>query len=243
MKKHNLHTHTTFSDGVLKPEMLLKKAYGAGLEILGISDHAFSEKLGNDRQITNCIDKYLDQLIEIKKNENDIELKVGIEIDISRNYGTLPSNLPFKKLSRFDYILFEYVDTEYEKWGRVNGSNISEIVEIRKKLPIPVGIAHNDMQKNYNGEEEKIAEILGVNDIFVELNHSENLPNSNIGRNTRFGNNYYMHFSKKLINYLKEHDVAFVAGTDSHYGNNLADLNSVSEFVEKNNLRYHEIVM
>lgn len=243
MKKHNIHIHTTYSDGIMSPEFLVKKAYESGLEIIGISDHAFSDKLRENRQITRNIEKYLKDLNLIKKHESKIGLRIGIEIDISRFYGISPSRLPFEKLNQFDYVLFEYVDTEYEKWGKVSGREISEIVEIRDMLRIPVGIAHNDMQKNYSRKDEEIAEILGANDIFVELNHSEFLPNSTIGRNSRMGKDYYMHFSGNLINALRKNNVKFVAGTDSHYGDNLSDLDIIWEFVRKNNLKYHEFVM
>lgn len=49
MKKHNLHTHTTYSDGETTPEQLLDAAKQKGLEIVGISDHAFSTKLLEER--------------------------------------------------------------------------------------------------------------------------------------------------------------------------------------------------
>jgi len=35
----DLHTHTTFSDGILSPEQLLDKAKSVGLHSLAITDH------------------------------------------------------------------------------------------------------------------------------------------------------------------------------------------------------------
>lgn len=37
--KADLHTHTTYSDGVLSPYEIIKKASQSGLEVLGITDH------------------------------------------------------------------------------------------------------------------------------------------------------------------------------------------------------------
>src|SRR5271157_4007878 len=37
--KADLHTHTTFSDGVLTPAQLVKKAKQTGLVAIGITDH------------------------------------------------------------------------------------------------------------------------------------------------------------------------------------------------------------
>ncbi|HEX9615492.1 MAG TPA: PHP domain-containing protein, partial [Bacteroidota bacterium] len=37
--KADLHTHTTYSDGVLSPEELTRKARNAGLSAIAITDH------------------------------------------------------------------------------------------------------------------------------------------------------------------------------------------------------------
>ena len=122
MKKHNLHTHTTFSDGLLSPAQLIKSAKQANLELLGISDHAVSTKLPESMQITNRITQYLAQLTWVQQTVDTIDVKIGIEIDVSRIYGIDPAQLPFEVLNSLDYILFEYIDTENEAWGMVKGS-------------------------------------------------------------------------------------------------------------------------
>ena len=114
--------------------------------------------------------------------------------------------------------------------------DISEIIKIRNKLNIPVGLAHNDIQQNYEGKEEQIANQLVHNDLFIELCQSE------AGRNTRCGLDYYHHFSQELIMELANKEVKVVVGTDSHTGASLADFNDVLTFIQKNNLQYHEMV-
>jgi len=171
MKSHDIHTHTTYSDGFLSPEDLIEEAIARNLEILGICDHGFSRKLMDTYQITSCLEKYLKHLKELQNTLDGLELKIGIEIDVSRIYGTEPSKLPFKILNQFDYILFEYVDTEKEYWGEVGIRDISEIIEIRKELVVPVGLAHNDIQQNYHGNESEISKTLAQHDIFVEIQY------------------------------------------------------------------------
>lgn len=179
-------------------------------------------------------------LKRVQETSKGIVLKIGIEIDVSKIYGTDPSKLPFDVLNGFDYILFEYVGTEYESWGQVGTRDISEVVRIRKKLRIPVGLAHNDIQQNYDEEEEQITTILADNDIFIELNQSK--FGGVIGRNTRKGLDYYHHFSDELLEQLVKKDVRVVCGTDSHDCKNLGELEDVYRFVKENNLSYHSLV-
>jgi histidinol phosphatase-like PHP family hydrolase len=249
MRKHNLHTHTTYSDGDLSPEQLVESAKQSNLEIIGICDHAFSTKISENYQITSRLEQYLNHLKKLQQSSNGINLKIGVEIDVSETYGTKPSELPFDILNRFDYILFEYVNTENESWGRVGSRDISEIIEVRNRLKIPVGLAHNDLQKNYEGREKEIAMILSKNNIFIELNQSECHPSREEGRNTREDSDYYQLFSDKLIEHLAKpkglpfiKNVKFVVGTDSHSGKNLDEVNDAYQFIKKNHLSYHDLV-
>ena len=242
MKNHDIHTHTTYSDGFLSPEDLIGQAINRNLEILGICDHAFSRKLIDKYQVTSCLKTYLKHLKELQNTLDGLELKIGIEIDVSRIYGTKPSKLPFKILNQFDYILFEYVDTEKEYWGEVGIRDISEIIDIRKELVIPVGLAHNDIQQNYNGKETKISKILAEHDIFIEIQDSEMHPQRGVGRNTRDGLDYYLHFNRNLIQELDRNRVKIVCGTDSHTGKYLGRLDNAFKYVKENNLQFHELV-
>ncbi len=242
MRRHDIHTHTTYSDGLLSPENLIKQAKRKNLEVLGICDHGFSMKLMDTYQITSCLEKYLNHLMKIKNTLNGLELKIGIEIDVSRIYGINPIQLPFEILNQFDYILFEYVNTKKEYWGEVGNRDISEIIDIRKELEVPVGLAHNDIQENYYRKETEIATILAQHDIFVEVQESELHPRRGVGRNTRKGLDYYLHFTQKLIQELANKRVKVVCGTDSHTGEYLGKLEKVIHFIKDNNLQFHELV-
>ena len=245
MRKHNLHTHTNYSDGKLPPEKLVEIAEQTSLKILGISDHAFTKKM-KGYQITGNLLQYLEYLRKIQSSSTKIDVRIGIEIDASGKYGIDPSETPLDVLNKFDYVLFEYVNTELEYWGEVGVMDISEITKVRDRLKVPVGLAHNDMQNNYRGREKDIAALLAENDIFVELCQSEFSTHRGAGRNTRNEKDYYQHFSQKLIDELLGNDVKVVVGSDFHghdYVGNLDDLDDVYQFIERNNLQYHEIVL
>lgn len=235
MKRHNLHSHTTYSDGELSPETLLAKAKQEGLDILGISDHAFAGKLPDDWQVTERLEQYLSHLQNIKNFFNGIELKIGAEIETDI-YSTHPSQLPFDLLNKFDYVLFEYVGEK-----KNNGRDISQLIQIRKKLTIPAGLAHNDLQKNYDGEEAYIAKILSENDIFVEICQSEGLRNSR--SETNGCQDYYKLFKPQLIEALVKNKVKVVIGTDTHSGDAVSQINDAYNFIIKNNLKYHELAI
>ncbi len=241
MRRHDIHTHTIYSDGLLSPKDLVKQAKQKNLEILGICDHGFSKKLKNKFQITTNLEKYYNSLKEIKRTLKGLELKIGIEIDVSRIYGINPAQLPFDILNRFDYILFEYVNTEKEYWGEVGNRDISEIIEIRDKLEVPVGLAHNDVQQNFHGKEPEIATILSQYEIFIEIQDSELHPGRGVGRNTREGLDYYLHFTQKLVQELVNKGVTVVCGTDSHTGEFLGDIDNAFRFVRDNSLQFHQL--
>lgn len=243
VKRHNLHTHTTYSDGILEPEKLIELTISKKLKILGISDHAFSRKLSEDHQITNRLEQYLEHLTRLKKASKGLDLKIGIEIDVSRHYGINPSELPFKILNRFDYILFEYIHTMFESWGEVGFRNISEIFSIRDKLKIPMGLAHYDLESHfgYNPESLERIEEMAKNNVFIEINQSE--INQGRGRNTRNNVDYYELFSQELIARLKRYNVKFVIGTDSHNGSSLSDTEKARLFIKQHTFRYHSLVL
>ena len=242
MKTHDIHTHTTYSDGLLSPEDLVQQAKKKKLEIIGICDHGFSKKLMDTYQVTTHLTKYQNHLKELKATVDELELMIGIEIDVSLNYGVNPSHLPFETLNQFDYVLFEYVNTEEEYWGEVGKRDISEIIDIRQELDVPVGLAHNDLQQNYHGKEREIAKILAQNNIFVEIQDSELHPHRGVGRNTRDGLDYYLHFTRDLIQELVKNGVKVACGTDSHTGRYLGKLDNAFQFVKDNNLQFHELV-
>ncbi|MFH0837201.1 MAG: PHP domain-containing protein [Candidatus Aenigmatarchaeota archaeon] len=232
MSYHDLHVHTDRSDGNLSPESLIKTARNKWIEVIGFSDHAFTRKLQKDMQIT-LFEKYLGDIRELQKSYGDICIKAGLEIDSSYSRTAVLKNLPFEVLNRFDYVLFENVEVDPNEHGI---GSLDEIIAIRKKLLIPVGLAHNRLQyKLKSGNEARIiAYALEENDIFIELNQPENISNS-----LRTDRNY-LYFTDELIKYMKESCVRFTIGTDTHIGNGLGVTYDAEAFVSRHNLHYHD---
>ena len=66
----DLHLHSTYSDGALSPETLIKRAHAVGLSIVSITDH---DNIGA-----------LDEAIEVGKSIG-IEVVPGVELSVSLN--------------------------------------------------------------------------------------------------------------------------------------------------------------
>jgi len=245
MKKHNLHTHTLYSDGRLSPQEIVFEAKQRNLETIGITDHLFTRRLPSEKQIQyDQIGEY-NRAVRDAGNKAGIKVLVGAEIDVSRNYGIDPRNVPFRKINElFDYVLAEHIGKErfdFKHGQVISARPLRELLAVRSKFKIPVGLAHNDLQLNYHGRELAVAEVLALDDVFVEIDQSERYSIFG-GRNTRSGINFYEHFSPKLIQALKQYNVSVVIGTDSHSGRKLDESSSAENFVEKHQLNYHPLV-
>ena len=232
MSYHDLHVHTDRSDGNLSPEGLVKAARNKGLVVVGFSDHAFTRKLQRDMQVT-LLGEYLGDVRKLQQFYGDICIKTGLEIDSSYSRRVSPKNLPFEALNKFDYVLFENVEADPNEHGI---GSLDEIIEIRKRLLIPVGLAHNRLQYQSKSDDDArtIAYALGENDIFIELNQPENIFNS-----LRDDRNY-LYFTDELIRYMKEADVRFTIGTDTHLGNGIGVTKDAEAFASIYNLQYHD---
>lgn len=226
MKKHNLHVHTTFSDGNFTLSQIIELAKRTDLEILGISDHAYTSKttsLSSEEEIEH----YLRSIRSQSKNYSG--LKAGLEIDFRRLSGGMFPKLHFSVINQLDYLLFEYLGTQE------GDTSIDELLRIRSNIQIPIGLAHTDLQINYAGKESEIAKILSDNNIFLELNHSD--------RNSREGMPYYMHFSRLLLENLVKYKVNVVIGTDLHEEIDINNVQSAMSFITENKLQYSPLVL
>jgi len=78
----NLHTHTTYCDGALEPEAMVKAAIRKGCESIGFSEHsfvAFDTCYSMDMDLTNDYIKDVNALRE--KYKGTIEIFLGLEQD------------------------------------------------------------------------------------------------------------------------------------------------------------------
>jgi len=207
IKRFDLHIHTNYSDGVLSPEEIVETAKKFGLEAIGISDHFLTQKMDIRNTINNKekFIQYLNTLEELSA-KTDIQILKGIEIDASI-LNPLLHELPYEYLNKLDYVLFENVcDKNLEALLKENGIdgeavlNLDQFLEIRKKLAIPVGLAHNAIHENFKLEDmKKLAEA----DVFIEINAHYKVYN----------NPKFWEFLKEFIKWGGKISIA----TDTHY--------------------------
>lgn len=89
MKKQDLHTHTTFSDGKNTPEEMVLAAVAAGLDTIGISDHSYTAIDESYCIKKEQISAYVAEISALKeKYRGKIEVLCGIEQDYFSNERT-----------------------------------------------------------------------------------------------------------------------------------------------------------
>lgn len=173
--KADLHLHTTCSDGVLSPQDLAQLCLEKGLESIAICDHWGTRKYSDEFRVVDP-EAYYETISRLREEyKNRLKIFIGLEIDFSRKYGADPAGYPFRHLNRFDFLVFEHVDTAVESWGTVDGRSLDEIVSLRDKVDCWLGLAHNHFQKNYQGKERSIIKKMKEKRIFLELCQAEDM--------------------------------------------------------------------
>lgn len=80
MQRHDYHTHSCFSDGENTQQEIINTAKSKGLKEIGISDHlCLHFPRWSMTEITTQI--AIQQLKELKNQETEIEIKIGLEVD------------------------------------------------------------------------------------------------------------------------------------------------------------------
>lgn len=78
----NLHTHTTYCDGKLSPEEMVKAAIAKGCNSIGFSGHSYVSFDLDYSMYPDSINDYLDDIATLKeKYEGTIEIFTGLEQD------------------------------------------------------------------------------------------------------------------------------------------------------------------
>jgi hypothetical protein len=164
----NLHNHTTWSDGYLRPQQLAEAAVAAGLTHVGITDHYHTSKLGRGRNsvdLHHLLDYIVDLRLLARWYADEIKVLIGLEVDFSARTQLEPL-LTSQLLNQLDYVLFEYVaDAEWY------GYPLDELLAIRPQITVPVGLAHNPLARNFElliDASDFVATLEGY-EIFVEL--------------------------------------------------------------------------
>jgi histidinol phosphatase-like PHP family hydrolase len=206
------HNHTTFSDGAWTPAEVIEAARAARLKAVGISDHFATSK------IKSVSPRELDQYVAAVRGAavpfaDSIKVYVGAELD-SAPSRTFYDEIDYEKLARLDYLLAEYVGDEER-----GGMPLWEFVELRKRVPCPVGLAHNDIDRNLGHVPARdLAELLVAERVFVELNTNRDY--------SRLGRQYYRLWPEFFVEFGKAGG-ALSIGADVH--SRISDVGNVAD--------------
>ncbi|RLF48430.1 MAG: histidinol-phosphatase [Thermoplasmata archaeon] len=211
--KINLHNHTTYSDGKFTPEDIVEAAVDFGLSHVAITDHYRTAKVKSiDAEELRYYTAHIRDLG--KKYEGKIRVLVGVEIDSCPERTNLYA-LPYALLNDLDFVLFEYVQDDDN-----GGMPLWQLLKFIKRIRVPVGLAHNDIAKNFaNVRADVFVRLLSVHGIFIELCSSL--------RNSKFGRQYY-HYAERFFDFARG-KVLLSIGSDTH--NRLSDVGNIEDAV------------
>jgi histidinol phosphatase-like PHP family hydrolase len=222
----NLHVHSTWSDGAHVPRDLVRSAVVHGVTHIGISDHYLTRKL-SEPQFCVGPSQVATYAADIRQVAADharwVDVLVGLEVDWSaRAAPYLPALWP--RLGELDYLLFEYVGDA--SWI---GDSLEALLELRPSLPLPVGLAHNDLGANFSERyaPEALVELLDTNDLFLELSTA---PQTGYYR----AQDPYTH---RVWTCLAESGVRYSVGSDAHGQiDAVAEVDDAHRFLEERGL-------
>jgi histidinol-phosphatase (PHP family) len=116
--KTNYHTHTTGSDGQLKPEELIKLAIKKKFDVLGITDHYAvpqSFRKPDNEMYSYYSDEHYFELKRLKKKyKNKIKILVNVEFDWIEEYKGWLKKEATKRKYDLRYISVHYIKTKKE---------------------------------------------------------------------------------------------------------------------------------
>jgi histidinol phosphatase-like PHP family hydrolase len=222
----NLHNHSTWSDGVYTPQQLVEAGATKGLTHIGISDHFCTEKLGAPQFYVQAdeIGPYAADLRRVAELYGEqIQMLAGIEVDWSPRTGGQLDAL-WSGIDRLDYVLFEYVQDD--DW---HGDSLQALIDVRPRIPIPVGLAHNDLSRNFRSSysPQGLVALFQEHHIFVELSTSPRTRNYDLTDP----------YSAELWAVLAGSEVLFSVGADTHGRlDDVANLVGAHRFLETRNL-------
>jgi len=209
--KGNYHIHTEkWSDGESTLEEIIQKAIDAELNEIGITDHYYTKK-GVPKYVDDTgIDEYLQEIEEWNRKSKNIRILAGLEIDTRPDKNLKITSLPFDKLNRLDYVLFEYVEN--------GGYSLPKLIELRKNLTCEVGLAHPNIKKNFSHyKPEELARMLKENNIFLDACCATGRNVTYEKYDGRYSKPYFCGLGEEFKAAFKKFRVKFAPSTDYHY--------------------------
>lgn len=211
----DVHTHTTASGhaySTLRENITAAK--NAGLELIGISDHA-------PKMPGSCHDFYFSNLNAIPRDAYGIKLIVGAELNIADYVGS--TDLPAQILKKLDYAIASLHDPCIES-GTVE-ENTAAIIGAMKN-PHVVIIGHPDNPK-YPVDFDKIARAANENHVLLEVNNNSYKPTG-----YRIGSREN---AKLMLAACQKYNTAVIMNSDAHIDLAVGDHKFSQEVIAENN--------
>ena len=209
----DLHIHTTYSDGYSTPSTVIESAVTKKLKQICITDHYSQSK-----PALNTIDElenYYNDLTELRKKFTDIQVAIGVEVDLL-SIGLLDDLIDIP----WDLILFEYVFV-VSNWEEM----FKTIIKYKQNCGsgCNVGLAHTKFSRVTHSKVDQVFNSIRENEIIIELN-------------TRYRN-----YSDKWFSYLDDLNW-FSVGSDAHSIEQIGDIDAALSFLYNRNIPFNRII-
>ena len=238
MKKVNYHTHTTGSDGHVKPEDWIKLAIKKKFDILGITDHYYFPKGFRDRENEFYSDKHYEELKNLKeKYKNKIKILINVEFDWLKDYGEWIKEEATKRRYDLRFISVHYIKAKknyipldwkeegfremIESFGSVKKLVKWYYLELRKAIRLNCFdvVSHLDIIKIWNKDKKYFSEekrwykkeIFKTLKLIKRKNMKIDLNSSGLRKPCA-----EQYPSKEILDEAKKMQISLLVGTDAH---------------------------
>lgn len=211
----DVHTHTTASGHAYSTWIEnIDAAKAAGLELIGISDHA-------PHMPGSCPNFYFVNFKVIPRDAYGIKLLLGVELNILDYSGS--TDLPAQFLKGTDYAIASLHSPCIDS-GSVEENTAAVIGAMRN--PHVVIIGHPD-NPQYPVDFDKIARAAKENRVLLEINNSSYIPNA-----PRAGSRDTV---KLLLKACKKYNAEIIMGSDAHINLDVGNHKFSQEVILENN--------
>lgn len=193
----DVHTHTIASGHAYNTMMeMIRAAQEKGLEVYGITEHA-------PKMPGSCQDFYFHNLKVVERQQGDLELLLGVELNILDDQGTVDLAEPY--LGKMDVVIASLHTPCITPGSRLY--NTECLVQVMKNPHVNI-IGHPD-DGRYPLDYEAVAQAAAETHTLLEVNNNSLSPKS-FRQNTRENN-------LELLKFCKKYQVSVIMGSDAHY--------------------------
>lgn len=211
----DVHTHTTASGHAYSTiKENISAAKNAGLELVGISDHA-------PYMPGSCHDFYFYNFPAIPRDAFEIQLVMGAELNIIDYSGS--TDLPERYLKQLDYAIASLHNPCIDH-GTV-AENTSALLGVMRN-PHVVIIGHPD-NPQYPIDFDKVAQAAKENHVLLEINNSS-YKSSGYRAGSREN-------AKIMLDACKKYGTAVIMSSDAHIFSEVGNHNFSQEVIKENN--------